>query len=69
MVLHPGDHYVRGGGELRGVQAMRIRHLARMGFRVLQLDERLVRRKTKYPRLLTDYVSEQYYDTLASPST
>ena len=35
VLIHKPDHYVRGGDrKLKGVQAMRLRQLKRMGFKV-----------------------------------
>ena len=54
--------------KLKGVQAMRVRQLKRMGFKVMQLDSGEIGRMRMCPDTLTQLLKEKYYEAL-SPTT
>lgn len=64
VVIHIPEHYDRKGSHLIGQQAMRIRHLKKMGFRVMELNYDEVYKLRKDPKMLREHLSRKYYDTL-----
>ena len=64
VVIHTPEHYVRTGSHLIGQQAMRIRHLKKMGFRVMELNYDEVYKLRKDPKRLREHLSRKYYNTL-----
>ena len=53
---------------MKGAQAMRVRQLRRMGFKVMQLDSGEIGRRRMCPDTLTQLLKEKYYEAL-SPTT
>ena len=66
VVIHPEEHYDRTGKHLIGSQAMRIRHLKKMGFKVMELNYEEIYRLRKDPPKLRELLSKKYSDTLRS---
>ena len=74
VLIHKPDHYLRGGDRtrLKGVQAMRVRQLKRMGFKVMQLDSGEIGRRRMCPDTLRALLKDNYYEALSttkSPTT
>ena len=66
VVIHPPEHYDRKGEHLTGHQAMRIRQLKRMGFRVMEVNHDTVDNLKKNPKQIREYLSGKYYKALRS---
>ena len=64
IVIHPPEHYDRTGKNLIGHQAMRIRHLKKMGFRIMELKYSDLYKLKKEPRKLREHLSSKYYEAL-----
>jgi hypothetical protein len=64
VIIHMPEHFVRGRMELRGVQAMRIRHLKKMGFKVMEVEEKKLSRRKMDPEMQAEYLSKMYYGAL-----
>ena len=57
---------------LKGEQAMRVRQLKRMGFKVMQLHSGEIGRRRMCPDTLTELLKEKYYEAISttkSPTT
>ena len=57
---------------MKGVQAMRVRQLKRMGFKVMQLDSGEIGRRRMCPDTLRALLKDNYYEALSttkSPTT
>ena len=67
VLIHKPDHYLRGDRtKLKGVQAMRVRQLKRMGFKVMQLDSGDIGRRRMCPETLNELLKEKYYEALST---
>lgn len=58
ILIHPPEHYILNNDTLVGPQAMRKRHLALCGFKVVSLQQEKIIRYRMYPELLRNYVEE-----------
>jgi len=61
VIIHPQEHYDRTGKHLIGQQAMRLRHLKKMGFRIIELDYDECYKLRKHPNKLREHLSKKYY--------
>ena len=60
VLVHPPEHYDRFGEHLVGSQAMRVRQLTAMGFRVMSSNMSQVNRLVMHPDKLRDHLQELY---------
>jgi hypothetical protein len=60
VLIHLPEHYDRRGVNLLGSQAMRIRHLETMGFRVMRVDYLKLSQLLHQPTQMKEYLKEQY---------
>nr|XP_053652238.1 FAST kinase domain-containing protein 3, mitochondrial-like [Cherax quadricarinatus] len=56
LLIHPPEHYILNEEILVGPQAMRRRHLALCGFKVVSLSYQKIIKLCMYPELLKDYI-------------
>lgn len=68
LILTP-EHYDRTGQHLVGSQAMRVRHLRLMGFRVMVVNQSKASRLLMHPRQLREYLQVQYRQALTHEDT
>ena len=61
MVIHPAEHYDRTQTHLTGPQAMRMRHLKKMGFKVMELNYQEIGKLRKDPLKLREYLYKKYH--------
>ena len=61
VIIHPQEHYDRTGKHLIGQQAMRLRHLKKMGFRIIELNYDECYKLRKHPTKLREHLSKKYY--------
>lgn len=59
LLIHPPEHYILNEDLLVGPQAMRKRHLAMCGFKVVSLSYEKMNRLRMYPELLKNYIEEK----------
>lgn len=59
LLIHPPEHYILNEDHLVGPQAMRKRHLAMCGFKVVSLSYEKMNRLRMYPELLKNYIEEK----------
>jgi len=64
VIIHPKEHYDRSGKHLIGQQAMRIRHLKKMGFKVMELNFEECYKLKKTPQKLREHLSKKYYQVM-----
>ena len=60
VLVHPPEHYDRSGRQLVGSQAMRARHLAAMGFRVMSVNMNHANQLAMHPDKLKQYLHSLY---------
>ena len=60
VLVHPPEHYDRSGEHLVGSQAMRVRQLTAMGFRVMSVNMNQVNRLVMQPDKLRDHLQDLY---------
>ena len=60
VLVHPPEHYDRAGDHLVGSQAMRVRQLTAMGFKVMSINMRQVNKLVMHPDKLRDHLQELY---------
>lgn len=60
VLIHTPEHYDYNGTHLVGTQVMRVRHLTKMGFSVMQVNFRTVSRLVTNPGQLHDYLLKEY---------
>merc|ERR1719457_431182 len=60
VVINLPEHYDRKGEHLIGNQILKIRHLRRMGFRIITLRYSKLKRLKPNPEKLKDYLREEY---------
>ena len=60
VLVHPAEHYDRSGEHLVGSQAMRVRQLTAMGFRVMSVNMSQVNRLVMQPDKLRDHLQDLY---------
>ena len=60
VLVHPPEHYDRSGRQLVGSQAMRARHLAAMGFRVMSVNMNHANQLAMHPDKLKQYLQSLY---------
>lgn len=61
VIIHPQEHYDRTGKHLIGQQAMRLRHLKKMGFKIIELNYDECYKLRKHPNKLLEHLSKKYY--------
>lgn len=61
IVIHPPEHYNRTQEHLIGPQAMRIRHLKKMGFKVMELNYQEISKLRKDPLKLREHLYKKYH--------
>jgi len=61
LVLTP-EHYDRSGDHLIGSQAMRIRHLTLMGFKVMCINMLMANKLMMHPKKLREYLQKLYLE-------
>ena len=64
VIIHTNEHYDRSGKHLIGKQAMRIRHLKKMGFKIIELNYDECYKLRKNPALLREHLSKKYYQSI-----
>ena len=64
VIIHPQEHYDRTGKHLIGQQAMRLRHLKKMGFKIIELNYDECYKLRKHPNKLLEHLSKKYYRVL-----
>ena len=64
VIIHTKEHYDRSGKHLIGKQAMRIRHLKKMGFKIIELNYDECYKLRKNPALLREHLSKKYYQSI-----
>jgi hypothetical protein len=60
VLIHPEEHYDLEKSNLVGRQSMRVRHLKKMGFRVMEIDYSLAKRLIVMPAKLREYLGQEY---------
>ena len=56
-MIHTPDHYDHTGRHLLGMQAMRVRHLKKVGFKVVQVEYSKIMRAQKVPGKLREVLA------------
>jgi len=62
VLVHPPEHYDMTGEHLIGSQAMRVRHLAHMGFKVMSINMSRVNKLLMKPEKLKQFIKTAYND-------
>lgn len=60
VLIHPPEHYDITGSHLVGRQAMRVRQMKKLGFKVMEVDYSIAKKLLMVPHKLTSYLSEQF---------
>jgi len=60
VLIHTANHYDQSGDHLVGFQAMRVRHLKKMGFKVMHLKYNQLTRLRQNPTKLSQVLTEHY---------
>ena len=60
VLIHPPEHYDRSGKHLLGRQSMRKRHLAKMGFKIMEFRMDELAKLRVYPQQLHNLLSNEY---------
>lgn len=68
VLIHTPDHYDHKGQKLIGLQAMRIRHLRKMGFKIMSINYSRVMRSRQIPGKLREILSSEYEKALKPSS-
>ena len=60
VLIHTPEHYDRAGEHLIGSQAMRVRHLNLMGFKVMCINMQTANKLIMHPKQLREYLQKLY---------
>jgi len=63
VLIHTPDHYDHSGSHLLGMQAMRVRHLKKVGFKVMEVEYAKIMRAQKVPGKLREVLATELQKT------
>ena len=68
VLIHTPDHYDHSGSHLLGMQAMRVRHLKKVGFKVMEVEYAKIMRAQKVPGKLREVLATELQKTKSKDS-